>query len=672
MKNNLIRSLFFTLVLIICSEVSSAQVPMGFNYQAIAKDIEGKVLPDLDLLVRIAILQSEDPLIILWEEEHTIKTNQNGLFQLVVGDIKANPIGGEVGSFAEINWLQQPLYLRTKILFKGEWLIMGNAQLFSVPYALVSGNISGTLPRLSVSGKTTLMDEALFEVKNNLNQTIFAVYNEGVRIYVDNGDAKGPKGGFAVGGFGGNKGSQEFLRVTADSTRIYTNDNPAKGVKGGFAVGGYDGVNKAATGNFLNLTKDNYFIGHESGSKIPKVSGGLYNSVIGYQAGKSLTSGGNNTILGHLAGTSTTSGNNNILIGDMAGLNLTTGQHNTLIGSSAGKNHTDQEFNVMIGTSSGSNINAVYWNGSFNTFLGINSGYQIRNSKENVFLGTNAGYWLDNGQGNTFVGIDAGRSRNESGEPWAYRSGVKADFNTIIGDKAGYFITNGDSNLFVGSMSGYSNADGTGNIFLGNRAGYYETGSNKLYIANSKATPPLIYGDFSIKKLGVNTKTLNKTLNVGGDIEASGSISSASVTSTGNISATTVTANVTGNLTGNVTGNLTGLVNGISAGKIYSATPGELVSADGYILSWDVNNEEILLSNSGATACGFWYRIQEGTVTKGNTGVIQKGEKYSITGWRSDFNGFEIHFGQADGPSGWCSVWLQFMNGKMAGHYIKN
>ena len=40
--------------------------------------------------------------------------------------------------------------------------------------------------------------------------------------------------------------------------------------------------------------------------------------------------------------------------------------------------------------------------------------------------------------------------------------------------------------------------------FIGYRAGYNETGSNKLYIANSDTSTPLIYGDFSTAQLKIH------------------------------------------------------------------------------------------------------------------------------------------------------------------------
>ena len=57
-------------------------------------------------------------------------------------------------------------------------------------------------------------------------------------------------------------------------------------------------------------------------------------------------------------------------------------------------------------------------------------------------------------------------------------------------------------------------------MFLGYIAGYYETGSNKLYIANN-ATTPLIYGDFSSGKVGIGTTAPLAKLDVAGDIKIS-------------------------------------------------------------------------------------------------------------------------------------------------------
>jgi uncharacterized protein (TIGR02145 family) len=69
-------------------------------------------------------------------------------------------------------------------------------------------------------GTTPDMEQALFEVKNKDGQTIFAVYNEGVRIWVADG-AKGTKGGFAVQGF---DMKTDYMVIKPDSSNFYVRE----------------------------------------------------------------------------------------------------------------------------------------------------------------------------------------------------------------------------------------------------------------------------------------------------------------------------------------------------------------------------------------------------------------------------------------------------------------
>lgn len=689
----------------------SAQVPQGFNYMAIARDGSGNILPDHDILVRIAILRTITPLAVEWEEEHSVRTNSTGLFTLMVGDPEAVPVaGGSAASFSEINWINQPLYLRTSIKISSVWTVMGDAQLLSVPYAMVAQSAySGIGNPFTMNGDTVVItnsvdvinadpvseDDALFEVKRSDGQTMFAVYNQGVRIYVPLIDGiKGVKGGFAVGGFSEAKGPvfdlftlnkdsariyvdktpdltkgakggfavggfsladkadaiQEYLTITPDSARIRVKDS-GKGTKGGFAVSGFS--SKSPATSFLNITPENYFIGHESGNKIE--TAGLYNSILGYQAGKNLSSGGYNTMVGYNAGLNATSGNNNILIGNYAGNDLTSGIHNTLIGNSAGSKHTNQMYNVMIGTSAGSNIIASGAAGSYNTFVGINAGYKTRNSRDNTFIGTNAGYMLEGGNGNTIVGIDAGRGGND--DPTNYY-GYTAERNTIIGNMAGRNLKNGSDNVLIGYGAGYG-----------------ETGNGKMYISNKTSDPPLMYGDFTSAQLGINTKTLGKTLNVGGDLGVTGSITATSLTVstvTGTLNGP-VNGNVNGNVTGNLTGSVSGDINGMWMGRISASETGVLVKdgSERFILSWDREKGTLEITNENEVVpCDFWFKkITKESVIEDSGTVNPKDKLEIITDTNVNGNGFEIHFGQ--GHIGFCSVWLQFFDGRLSGHYMK-
>jgi hypothetical protein len=65
---------------------ATAQVPQGFNYQAIARNSSGEPIANTTLQVKIGILSDTITPVIVREELHsTVKTNAYGIFSLVVG-----------------------------------------------------------------------------------------------------------------------------------------------------------------------------------------------------------------------------------------------------------------------------------------------------------------------------------------------------------------------------------------------------------------------------------------------------------------------------------------------------------------------------------------------------------------------------------------------------------
>ncbi|MCU0461718.1 MAG: tail fiber domain-containing protein [Bacteroidales bacterium] len=485
-----------------------AQIPQGFNYQAIARDGSGNVLDKNTFEVMFSIQSLPTGGTIFWKELHSsVPTNSFGLFSVVVGHGTRQEESKEA-SFGQIDWTVTPKYLKTEIYYAGSWKDLGTSQLQSVPYSLTAGNLAGTVEKLGITGTTSLNDEALFEVKNKNGNTVFAVYNEGVRVYVSDGN-KGLKGGFAVGGFGTDKAEsqkylvvskdsvriyldtnpatkparggfavggydltkavpEEYLRVTRDSTRVYVKE-PQKGLKGGFAVGGFDAT-KASTGNYLNLTPQNYFIGHQAGKNN---NTGIYNNFLGFEAGFENTDGGNNSFVGYKAGRANLTGSANTFLGNSAGTGNLTGSQNTFIGTSSGIGFTAGTGNIFMGVSAG----AGFLNGSFNIFIGNGAGYGFlfplgtTGGQNNVAVGTGAGFRLNSGYNNLFLGNLAG-----------YANTVGFD-NVFLGFKAGYINTEGYANVFIGRSAGYNNSTGYQNVFIGDNSGNKNTsGSQNTFV----------------------------------------------------------------------------------------------------------------------------------------------------------------------------------------------
>jgi hypothetical protein len=602
------------------------QAPAAFKYQAVLRNNSGTIISDTTVAIRVSLLQGGYSGTTVYSETHSVKSNSQGIVNLNVGKgVVAS------GSFNLVNWAAGNIYLKIEMDMAGgtNFQPLGVGELLSVPFALYAqsgitgppgppgppgtsstswtdgaGTVTTTanvgINTPSPGGKLIVTadanvpsDSALFEVRNKNGETVFAVYESGVRVYIPESGLKGAKGGFTVGGRTGSKGTiNDILQIFPDSVRIIINENVAKGAKGGFTVGGrsnnakgipsindmftvnhdsvriYIGDSLGTTGrggfaigsrnqtqylhnNFLTVSPDsvriyinnsiskgskggfavggrdpskgssnlflvnptktevhggtdafsvfsnldtalsvqqsqigaasymrispvNFFIGQESGL----LSTGEYNSFIGYRSGKANIGGAYNVFLGYETGLQNIDGSYNVFMGWEAGLKNISSFYNTYIGTHAGFQNPYGLYNTAVGSNSGANVEY----GKSNTFLGLNTGLNLENGSFNTFLGSNAGY---------------GGSYNTG-------SGETSNNNTFVGYESGHFISTGFGNTLLGDSSGYNLANGNYNVFLGHGAGKNENGSNRLYIANSSVTKPLLFGEFDSSRLVIN------------------------------------------------------------------------------------------------------------------------------------------------------------------------
>ncbi|MCB0522478.1 MAG: tail fiber domain-containing protein [Saprospiraceae bacterium] len=179
----------------------------------------------------------------------------------------------------------------------------------------------------------------------------------------------------------------------------------------------------------------------------------------------------------------------NVLIGQSAGDSTTTGVHNIFIGPDAGRFNKTGNGNIYLGKGAGQIGQSPF----SNIFIGYEAGMNST-SGDNTFIGSYAGKSSTTGGENTFLGSFTG-TNNTTGSQ-----------NTFLGRYAGQLHETGGNNTFVGRGAGSGNISGAGNVFLGRNAGSQETGSNKLYIANSNTATPLIYGEFDNNLVGINGK----------------------------------------------------------------------------------------------------------------------------------------------------------------------
>jgi len=304
MKKTLLSTILFVVTLsIFIPQQLKAQTPESFKYQAVVRDGSGDVLDDQPVGVQISILQGSTSGTVVYSETFTPTTNQYGLINLNIGEGTTSDI------FSNINWINGPYFIKLEVDVTGgtNYVDLGTSQLKSVPFALLAKDIqnkqilnisndtlyltdggqvylggynnlwtahdttifynSGYIGvgtenpqgKFVVQGDTTSSDTLpLFEVKNKDGITVFAVYDGGVRVYVNDDPAKvnNDKGGFAIGGYRLDKSlTNEYFRISPDSIRMYIKEDDGtknNNDKGGFAIGGYR-LDKTTPNNYFNI-----------------------------------------------------------------------------------------------------------------------------------------------------------------------------------------------------------------------------------------------------------------------------------------------------------------------------------------------------------------------------------------------------------------------------------
>lgn len=137
MMNKLLYKFFFVVAAFLFATEVLAQVPQGFNFQAVARDAEGELITNSNLGVKISVLQGTDSGEAVYTETQTPTTNEVGLFMLVIGE------GTSEDDFMAIDWSSDNYYVKLEIDSEGgtEYEELGTTRLLSVPYALLSQDV---------------------------------------------------------------------------------------------------------------------------------------------------------------------------------------------------------------------------------------------------------------------------------------------------------------------------------------------------------------------------------------------------------------------------------------------------------------------------------------------------------------------------------------------------
>jgi len=230
-KNNDVSKLL--LFLFILGHSLMAQPPQAFKYQAVMRDASGEIISNGAIDIQISILDGWGAGPVIYQETHSVNTNQFGVINLSVG--WGTP--GPGYDFSNIDWSLNEKFIEVEIWddVSSTYVSMGTSMLFSVPYALYSGDDGdwirdGNDILAANSGHVGIGAPSLFYKLNVSSSSSMAIRGEST----DYSGISGSSAGYQTAGV---TGSGE----TANTYGVYGR-NPLGGIAIlGYSVGGWAG-----------------------------------------------------------------------------------------------------------------------------------------------------------------------------------------------------------------------------------------------------------------------------------------------------------------------------------------------------------------------------------------------------------------------------------------------
>ena len=225
-------------VSLVVAMVANVEAQNSFAYQAVIRTAKGELVSNKEIGMQFSLIYDGK---VIYCETQKPTTNQYGNVQVEVG--KGQKVSG---SFADVPWSTMQVMMKIEADPNGgtNYIDLGTIQLQPAPYAMYAP-AAGKVTTIQ-AGDPKSDSNALFEVKDKDGNVVFAVYPDGVRVFVDDSDSTAAKAmptGFAVSGRKAAKEGEEanIFAVNAQGTQVFVNEEDTAGGKAmqtGFAVSG--------------------------------------------------------------------------------------------------------------------------------------------------------------------------------------------------------------------------------------------------------------------------------------------------------------------------------------------------------------------------------------------------------------------------------------------------
>jgi len=234
----------------------------SFSYQAVIRD-NGEVISSKEIALRISLMQGSET---YYQETQKTTTNAYGNININVGE-------GTVisGSMDLVPWQTMQVMMKLEVDAAGgsDFVELGKVQIRPAPYAMYAEKTSTTIQ--STDANST---EPIFAVKNSKGELLFAVYEDGVKVYVDMDEtgSKAAKSKFAVAGRSSSKAEDvDLFTIDANGTKVYVDEtNDSKAAKSKFAVAGRSSSKETSELLTIDNSGSTFYVDDTTTSKAAK------------------------------------------------------------------------------------------------------------------------------------------------------------------------------------------------------------------------------------------------------------------------------------------------------------------------------------------------------------------------------------------------------------------
>ncbi len=238
---------FLAVMAVAITTAVSALGQNGFAYQAVIRDANGELVTNKQVEVKFTLKHDGAS---CYTETQTVTTNEYGNIQVVVGNgVKVD------GDFASVPWNTFDIKMEVAVNVDGKGeVVLGEVPVQGAPYAMYAQKAGG----ITSKNANTKDGGALFAVNDANGNPVFAVFDDGIVVYVDDnadGAAKAKRSGFVVTGRAATKGetATEYFSVTTEGTQIYVDNNPSKAKRSGFVVTGRAATKDGEATDYLTI-----------------------------------------------------------------------------------------------------------------------------------------------------------------------------------------------------------------------------------------------------------------------------------------------------------------------------------------------------------------------------------------------------------------------------------